>query len=142
MCFDLIAYICFGWYFYVIPAFVVGSCLYMYMFHVRVLCSCSLIFVDDWISHNLCVFSLFSFLVPFSVCNRTWFGDVGKTYEMEIDKPKALPFVCHLNFTAPGGSHGDIIQVSDIRCSKFDTVLVSNPVTLYSIIKTNNRMLT
>lgn len=31
---------------------------------------------------------------------------------MEIDKPNALPFVCHLNFSAPGGSHGDIIQVS------------------------------
>lgn len=46
-----------------------------------------------------------------TVCNRTWFGDVGKTYEMELDKPTALPFVCHLNFTAAGGSHGDIIQV-------------------------------
>lgn len=55
------------------------------------------------------------FAIPLrTVCNRTWFGDVGKTYEMEIDKPSALPFVCHLNFTAPGGSHGDIMQVSDI----------------------------
>lgn len=68
---------------------------------------------------------LIKFNVPFAyddgvcvrartVCNRTWFGDIGKTYEMEIDKPSALPFVCHLNFTAPGGLHGDIIQVSTI----------------------------
>lgn len=46
-----------------------------------------------------------------AACNRTMFGDVGKTYEIEIDKPKMLPFACHFNFTAPGGSHGDIIQV-------------------------------
>lgn len=54
-----------------------------------------------------------------TVCNRTWFGDIGKTYEMEIDKPNALPFVCHLNFTAPGDSHGDIIQVSTSNHSHF-----------------------
>lgn len=54
-----------------------------------------------------------------TVCNRTWFGDIGKTYEMEIDKPNALPFVCHLNFTAPGDSHGDIIQVSTSNHSRF-----------------------
>lgn len=33
---------------------------------------------------------------------------------MELDKPSALPFTCHLNFTAAGGSHGDIIQVSNV----------------------------
>lgn len=49
-----------------------------------------------------------------TVCNRTWFGDIGKTYEMEIYKPSKLPFICDLNFTAPGGLHGDIIQVSNI----------------------------
>lgn len=54
-----------------------------------------------------------------TVCNRTWFGDIGKTYEMEIDKPNALPFVCHLNFTAPGDSHGDLIQVSISNHSRF-----------------------
>lgn len=48
----------------------------------------------------------------FSVCNRTWFGEIGKTYEVEIDKPNVLPFICHLNFSAAGGLHGDIIQVS------------------------------
>lgn len=50
----------------------------------------------------------------FIVCNRTLYGDVGKTYEIEIPKPKVFPFLCHLNFTAPGGLHGDIIQVSII----------------------------
>lgn len=58
------------------------------------------------------LFFLFT-LLP-TVCNRTWFGDIGKTYEMEINKPSTLPFLCHLNFTAAGGSHGDIIQVSEI----------------------------
>lgn len=46
------------------------------------------------------------------VCNRTWLGDTGKTYEIELDKPKTLPFICHFNLTAAGGYHGDIIQVS------------------------------
>lgn len=60
-------------------------------------------------------FNLFvCFFTTLTVCNRTWFGDIGKTYEMEIYKPNALPFICYLNFTAPGGLHGDIIQVSKI----------------------------
>lgn len=59
------------------------------------------------------------------VCNRTWFGDVGKTYEMELDKPTTLPFICHLNFTAPGGSHGDIIQVSNVTYNNEGTAILS-----------------
>lgn len=41
-------------------------------------------------------------------------GDVGRTYELEVRRPREdhLPFVCHLNFTANGGSYGDIIQVN------------------------------
>lgn len=45
------------------------------------------------------------------VCNRTVYGDAGKTYELEIHKPKSLPFLCHINFTAAGGQYGDIVQV-------------------------------
>lgn len=49
--------------------------------------------------------------ISITACNRTLYGDTGKTYELEIHKPKAFPFVCHLNFSAPGGPYGDIIQV-------------------------------
>lgn len=77
-------------------------------------------FYFDWIFIVLVSFFLFFFdgrgsrgnACAHTVCNRTWFGEVGKTYELELDKPTALPFACHLNFTAAGGSHGDIIQVS------------------------------
>lgn len=55
------------------------------------------------------------------VCNRTWFGDTGKTYEIELDKPKTLPFICHFNITAAGGYHGDIIQVRYIFCSFYSS---------------------
>lgn len=50
----------------------------------------------------------------FAVCNRTYYGDVGKTYELELGKPLEgrLPFLCHLTFTANGHNHGDIVQVS------------------------------
>ncbi|CAG9857034.1 unnamed protein product [Phyllotreta striolata] len=51
---------------------------------------------------------------PFcTVCNRTYYGDVGKTYELKVSKqPDAkYPFLCHLTFTANGQNHGDIIQL-------------------------------
>lgn len=56
----------------------------------------------------------FSFVFFFAVCNRTYYGDVGKTYELKLDKPieGRLPFLCHLTFTANGHMHGDIVQVS------------------------------
>ena len=46
-------------------------------------------------------------------CNRTLYGDVGRTYEVEVRRPREdrLPFLCHLNFTAAGGDLGDLIQV-------------------------------
>lgn len=51
-----------------------------------------------------------------SVCNRTYYGDVGKTYDLRVPKPleTRLPFLCHLTFTANGQSHGDIVQVSNL----------------------------
>ncbi|GLH11482.1 Low-density lipoprotein receptor-related protein 2 [Gryllus bimaculatus] len=47
-------------------------------------------------------------------CNRTYMGDVGRTYDLEIRRPREdrLPFLCHLNFTAGGGDYGDLVQVS------------------------------
>jgi len=49
----------------------------------------------------------------FSACNRTLYGDVGRTYRVEIRRPREdrLPFLCHLNFTAAGSDLGDLVQV-------------------------------
>ncbi|GLH06301.1 LOW QUALITY PROTEIN: uncharacterized protein LOC103523051 [Gryllus bimaculatus] len=48
-----------------------------------------------------------------TVCNRTYYGDVGKTYELELHKAKEerLPYLCHLTFTANGLSHGELVQL-------------------------------
>lgn len=55
---------------------------------------------------------------PTPACNRTYYGEVGTTYEVELHRPKPdkLPFICHLIFTASGGSLGDLIQVSSTHC--------------------------
>ncbi|XP_069694968.1 uncharacterized protein [Periplaneta americana] len=47
-------------------------------------------------------------------CNRTYYGDVGKTYELELHRPREdrLPFVCHLTFKAGGGDLGDLVQLT------------------------------
>ncbi|XP_055704639.1 uncharacterized protein LOC129802670 isoform X2 [Phlebotomus papatasi] len=47
-----------------------------------------------------------------TVCNRTLYGEVGKTYELDVRQPKELPFICDFNFTALGNEHGDIIQIN------------------------------
>lgn len=54
-------------------------------------------------------------ILLFTACNRTYMGDVGRTYELEVRRPREdhLPFICHLNFTAIGGNYGDIIQVRE-----------------------------
>jgi hypothetical protein len=65
-----------------------------------------LCFYDFDLLVNYCLFV--------SACNRTYMGDVGRTYELEVRRPREdhLPFVCHLNFTATGANYGDIIQVT------------------------------
>ncbi|XP_050526365.1 uncharacterized protein LOC126897043 [Daktulosphaira vitifoliae] len=47
-------------------------------------------------------------------CNRTYYGDVGKTYEFELHRPKPdkLPFICFIKLVAPGHHLGDLIQVT------------------------------
>lgn len=49
----------------------------------------------------------------FSVCNRTYYGDVGRTYSIQVPTPQwnRIPFLCHLTFTASGHEQGDIVQV-------------------------------
>ncbi|XP_066247763.1 uncharacterized protein [Euwallacea similis] len=46
-------------------------------------------------------------------CNRTYYGIIGKTYDLELHRPKEdkIPFICFLTFSAAGGEYGDLIQV-------------------------------
>ncbi|XP_028030461.1 uncharacterized protein LOC114243244 [Bombyx mandarina] len=46
-------------------------------------------------------------------CNRTYYGDIGRTYEVELHRPREdlVPYVCLLTITAAGGIHGDLVQV-------------------------------
>uniref|UniRef100_A0A182FFA5 Uncharacterized protein n=2 Tax=Anopheles albimanus TaxID=7167 RepID=A0A182FFA5_ANOAL len=46
-------------------------------------------------------------------CNRTYYGNIGLTYNLELHRPKEdrIPYVCILTFTAEGGIYGDIVQV-------------------------------
>lgn len=52
-----------------------------------------------------------------AACNKTYYGDVGKTYDLELHRPKEdkVPYICKLTFNAPGDDFGDIVQVSAIR---------------------------
>ncbi|XP_046475908.1 uncharacterized protein [Neodiprion pinetum] len=49
-----------------------------------------------------------------SPCNKTYYGNVGKTYELELHRPKEdkVPYICKLAFNAPGGDLGDIVQLT------------------------------
>lgn len=60
---------------------------------------------------------LYGYIHLFSGCNRTYYGDIGQTYALELHRPKQdrVPFVCVLTFTAAGGQHGDVVQVSQGR---------------------------
>lgn len=54
------------------------------------------------------------FVLNVSACNKTYYGDVGKTYDLELHRPKEdkVPYICKLTFSAPGGDLGDIVQAS------------------------------
>ncbi|CAH0720618.1 unnamed protein product, partial [Brenthis ino] len=45
-------------------------------------------------------------------CNKTYYGDIGRTYELELHRPREdlVPYVCLLTITAAGGIHGDLVQ--------------------------------
>ncbi|GBP10994.1 hypothetical protein EVAR_69227_1 [Eumeta japonica] len=49
---------------------------------------------------------------PKEGCNRTYHGDLGRTYELELHRPREelVPFVCLITITAAGGVHGDLVQ--------------------------------
>lgn len=59
------------------------------------------------------VLSHFLLLYFIAECNRTYYGNVGLTYNLELHRPKEdkIPYICLLTFTASGGIHGDIVQV-------------------------------
>lgn len=61
-------------------------------------------------SLNCLLFGMFLFV---SACNRTYYGEVGKAYDLELHRPKEdkLPYICQLTLTAAGGNFGDIVQV-------------------------------
>ena len=48
-----------------------------------------------------------------AACNKTYYGEVGKTYDLELHRPKEdkVPYICKLTFNASGGELGDIVQV-------------------------------
>lgn len=56
---------------------------------------------------------IINFNNPFTVCNRTYYGDIGRTYSIQVPTPQwnRIPFLCHLTFTASGHEQGDIVQV-------------------------------
>lgn len=49
-----------------------------------------------------------------SACNRTYYGEIGETYDLELHRPKEdkMPYICFLTFTAKDGDAGDLVQVS------------------------------
>ncbi|CAB4054339.1 unnamed protein product [Lepeophtheirus salmonis] len=49
----------------------------------------------------------------FSACNRTYYGEVGRSYRLSIPRPRAnkLPFICDLHFVAKHDDFGDLIQI-------------------------------
>lgn len=49
-----------------------------------------------------------------SACNRTYYGEIGETYDLELHRPKEdkMPYICFLTFTAKDGDSGDLVQVS------------------------------
>ncbi|XP_001841887.2 uncharacterized protein LOC6031035 isoform X2 [Culex quinquefasciatus] len=63
-----------------------------------------------------------------TVCNRTYYGDIGRTYSLTVPPPQwnRLPFLCHLTFTASGNEQGDIVQIIFDRFTvgRFDEGLI------------------
>ncbi|CAL4084423.1 unnamed protein product, partial [Meganyctiphanes norvegica] len=48
-----------------------------------------------------------------STCNRTFYGDAGRSYEVSVKRPRDMltTFTCHLTFVADGKDYGDIVQI-------------------------------
>ncbi|KAL9905570.1 uncharacterized protein ACN2A1_005348 isoform 2-T2 [Glossina fuscipes fuscipes] len=70
-----------------------------------------------------------------TVCNRTYYGDIGRTYSIKVPTPQwnKLPFLCHLTFTASGHDQGDIVQIifDSFTVGRFDEGMVDTDVDGY-----------
>jgi len=67
-------------------------------------------------------------LIHVAACNKTYYGDVGKTYDLELHRPKEdkVPYICKLTFNAPGDDFGDIVQVSLQTIQRFLIIININ----------------
>ncbi|XP_061398410.1 uncharacterized protein LOC133334128 [Musca vetustissima] len=69
------------------------------------------------------------------ICNRTYYGDIGRTYSIKVPTPQwnKLPFLCHLTFTASGHDQGDIVQIifDSFTVGRFDEGMVDTDVDGY-----------
>lgn len=67
-----------------------------------------------YLTYSIYICMRISRYLPRTVCNRTYYGDIGRTYAIKVPTPQwnKLPFLCHLTFTASGHDQGDIVQVS------------------------------
>ena len=69
------------------------------------------------------------FIFVISECNRTYYGEVGKTYRLTIPRPRAdkLPFVCSLNLVANQYEMGDFVQVVCVSMELQDFICKGEP---------------
>lgn len=76
-----------------------------------------------------------------SPCNISYYGAVGRTYELEVKRPPQVPFLCYLNLTAGGGILGDLVQVSfeSFSIGAFESFTVAGCPEGYISIKEANR---
>lgn len=99
-------------FFFCIVVFSVPGRIYCFCFSADV-CTLFFFFFLSYIPCSYLVSIFPSTLCIRIECNRTYYGNLGITYSMELHRPKEdrIPYVCDLTFTAAGGMHGDIIQV-------------------------------
>ncbi|KAL1497855.1 hypothetical protein ABEB36_008740 [Hypothenemus hampei] len=76
-----------------------------------------------------------------SPCNISYYGVVGRTYELEVKRPPEVPFLCYLNLTAGGGVLGELVQLSfdSFSIGSFESFTVAGCPDGYISIKEANR---
>lgn len=74
-------------------------------------------FIDctrTYFSNTIIKLRTFNYIIDNLACNVTYYGEIGRTYELEVKRPKdnQIPFLCYLNFTAGSGlALGELVQV-------------------------------
>ncbi|XP_076275991.1 uncharacterized protein LOC143206967 [Rhynchophorus ferrugineus] len=76
-----------------------------------------------------------------SPCNISYYGVLGRTYQLEVKRPSEFPFLCYLNFTAGGGPFGELIQISfeSFSVGSFESFTTTGCPNGYISIKEANR---